>query len=160
MKSSHKKNNIGIIIAILLLFIALIGLIDIKNYSIYFFGFVFFTSGICIGLFVKGFGLIFLFSHGITGFYIIMASTLGALISSPIMSDPPFYIYPCLAVIVLIFLIAIILTIIFNLKDELRENKKFALVPLTLFTVAIIISLVLSRYAANKYGINTSLFLD
>ena len=136
--------------------IALIGLLNIKTYLFYLFGLIFFATGSLIGLYLKGFGLIFFFSHGMTGLGFMMAGMLGELITNPFMSDAPIYVYCILGLIVFLIVLAIISSILFNLSDRLKKRKNFIFVPLLLFGAAILIAVMLSCYVSYKYGITPS----
>ncbi len=99
----------------MLFFIAAIGLFNIKSIGMYIFGLIFFLAGFNIGLFVPGAGIIFLFSHGMTGLGMMCAGLVGDAINSPLMQDNPQNLYIYLGVCILIGLFATLSTIKFNL---------------------------------------------
>ncbi len=99
----------------MLFFIAAIGLFNIKSIGMYIFGLIFFLAGFNIGLFVPGAGIIFLFSHGMTGLGMMCAGLVGDAINSPLMQDNPQNLYIYLGVCILIGLFATLSTIKYNL---------------------------------------------
>lgn len=84
--------------------VGLLGLVNPQAMGQYYFGFVFFAAGTAIGLFIKGFGIIFLFSHGVMGMSFMVSSILGGIVNSPKGSDLPAsaYIYLVVGAIALI----------------------------------------------------------
>ena len=162
LSSQPKEGIIGdkekpiFFMAIYFIFIGLIGLINLKAYPGYLFGIVFFIAGVLIGLYMKGFGLIFLFSHGMTGLGVIASSQLGNLVGSTYMSDAPAKMYYCLIAIVLLVIIATIITILYNLSDSLREKRYFSFIPLALYGIAIVSMVVLSKYFLIHYGVEAN----
>ena len=107
--------------AIVIIIILLIGLINIDVCLIYYGGLAFFFAGFFIGLYVKGFGLLFLLSHGCTGLFVATISIIESIFSNPLLSDNPINIYIYLGICLLILLFAIILTIFHNLSEEFRN---------------------------------------
>ncbi len=53
----------------------------------YFFGLIFFIAGVMVGIFVPYFGLIFLFSHGLTGLSLMLGENVKEIYNSPLVSD-------------------------------------------------------------------------
>ena len=98
------------------IFIAALGLLNISNIGMYAFGTVFFIAGYCVGFSVPMAGVIFLFSHGITGLCIMTVSTIGKIFENPIMQDNPQNIYIYLGACILIALFATLTTVKKNLK--------------------------------------------
>lgn len=103
--------------------IALLGFFHFSNIVLYLCGFVFFIAGLLIGLNVNKFGIIFLFSHGMTGLFMMEGALLGDIVNSPIFSDSPTNIYIYLGVNIIIFLISLICSILYNLSDNLKKYK-------------------------------------
>lgn len=120
---------------------------------------MFFAAGSLICLKEKGFGIIFMFSHGFTGLGIMMAGLIGGLISSPLMGDAPIYILIFLVIIALLILAAMVLIILYNLSDILKAKRNFIFIPLILFGTAILLALILSKMVTYRYGIQSSLFM-
>lgn len=157
-KLLNDKEKMKFYIVMLYIVLALLGLFNISSYPLYIFGLIFFAAGSLIGLHVKGGGIVFLFSHGGTGFGLIIASLIGGLFTSPLMSDLPTIYYIYLVIMAIMTFIAIITTILYNLSDELSERKNFIFIPLVLFSAVIIMALILSKIILYKYNIPTSVF--
>lgn len=114
-----------------------------QHAAMYFFGIVFFLAGYFVGLNVKRFGLIFLFSHGLTGFGLMVGSTLSELFKSSLFTDNPTSLYVYLIISAIFLLIAIFKVIIYNLSDTLKLNKFSKVVPLILFTISVLMIKIL-----------------
>ena len=133
--------------------IVLLGFVNPSNFLPYLGGCIFFIAGVMIGLGVKAFGLIFLFSHGITGLIVLCATTLSGgdieslfgLFNNPIMSDNPRYITIYLIAALLCAVFATISTILYNLSDELKRKKYSIYVPLVLYFLAILMVVIFPR---------------
>ena len=144
----------------LCILIALCGLLipNIAGIGMYLFGIVFFLSGVFIGLYVPVFGLIFLFSHGGAGLFIMLSAASGEftdesitifekIISNPAISDGGFPTSMILYVgVALVFLVmAVIYTIIHNLSPVLKKDKKHVIRILLLLLAGIILFLLFPR---------------
>lgn len=112
-----------LLFCILSIIIACIGFFHLSNIGLYIFGLVFFIVGLLIGLNTKIFGIIFLFSHGVTGLFIMEGALLGDIVNSPIFSDSPTNIYFYFGVNIIIFFISLICSILYNLSDNLKKYK-------------------------------------
>ena len=123
---------------------------------LYIFGFIFFISGVAVALNVKGFGLIFLASHGGLGFLVILSSFKSTMSTpfdfSEIINHPSFtdggvpanvMIYFIIAAIFL--LLAVILTVLYNLFDKMKEDKIYLRIIFILYFGAILLA-GLSRF--------------
>lgn len=130
-----------LIIAICCIFMALIGLINIgnENASLYYFGFIFFIAGLLIGIYIKGFGLIFLFSHGCTGLSIMIGSTLGNYLKEPILSDMSKGVYIYLGILIAIIICGLIITILTNLSEKIKSKPFADAYPVIIMSVAILL---------------------
>ena len=120
-----------------------IGLVDIINNSFdgtYYFGAAFYLAGLFIGLNTKGVGLIFLLSHGGTGLGIMLVPTILNILKSPLMSDLANNSIMSLLVIAFIaIVVAILITVFYNLSDQFK-NKNYSLpVILLLYMIGIVI---------------------
>lgn len=115
--------------------------------SLYIFGLVFFFAGVFIGLYVPYFGLIFLFSHGISGLVMMESTFLENIINSSQMSDNPIVMQALLGVNILILVVATVLVIIHNLSFSIRENKMFKLWPLSIYFIGIVMSGLLYTFS-------------
>ena len=153
-KILNRENRKIFLIAIYFIVIAIIGLINYTSIPLYLGGFVFFASGLLIGLFIEKFGLIFLFSHGMTGLGLMLGSELFGVITSPFISDAPIYIYILLGIILLLVILGLITAILYNLSDALKSNEYFVFIPLILFGIAILIAVIVSKLVLVKFGIH------
>ncbi len=149
-----------LLLALYYITIALVGLFNIKGYPMYIFGLAFFAAGSMVGLTQKGSGIVFLFSHGISGLVMMMAGMLANLFSSPIMSDNPTNIYIYIGIMISLAVIATIISLLHNLSDSLKERTFFIFIPLILFAVVILMGIILSKYVEYKFGITTTILMD
>lgn len=120
-----------------------IGLVDILNNSFdgtYYFGAAFYLAGLFIGLNIKGVGLIFLLSHGGIGIAIMLVPTIINIFKSPLMSDLANNNITSILVIAFIaIVVAILMTVFYNLSDQFK-NKNYSLpVILLLYMIGIVI---------------------
>ena len=120
-----------------------IGLVDILNNSFdgtYYFGAIFYLAGLFIGLNIKGVGLIFLLSHGGTGIGIMLVPTIINILKSPLMSDlANNNIMSILVIAFIAIVLAILMTVFYNLSDQFK-NKNYSLpVILVLYMIGIVI---------------------
>ncbi len=120
-----------------------IGLVDILNNSFdgtYYFGAIFYLAGLFIGLNIKGVGLIFLLSHGGTGIGIMLVPTIINILKSPLMSDlANNNIMSILVIAFIAIVLAILMTVFYNLSDQFK-NKNYSLpVILLLYMIGIVI---------------------
>lgn len=118
--------------------IALCGLININLESIglYYFGIIFFLVGYFIGLNIKGFGLIFLASHGLTGIGFMFYSVLNNVITSPIMTDNSTNLYIYLSIAIILLIVATLLTIVHNLSDYYKKINHSSVYPIAIYFIA------------------------
>lgn len=120
-----------------------IGLVDILNNSFdgtYYFGAAFYLAGLFIGLNIKGVGLIFLLSHGGIGIAIMLVPTIINIFKSPLMSDlANNNIMSILVIAFIAIVVAILMTVFYNLSDQFK-NKNYSLpVILLLYMIGIVI---------------------
>ena len=106
----------------------LLGLVGIANFQgqsfVYYFACLFFFAGVFIGLNVPGFGLIFLLSHGATGFALITIPVVIEVLKSPIMSETAGNsIYFLLYTALFTAIVAAISTVLYNLSSNFRDKK-------------------------------------
>lgn len=125
--------------------ILLLGLVGITNFQgqsfVYYFACVFFFAGLFIGLNVPGFGLIFLLSHGATGFGLITVPVVLQILSSPIMSEATGNsIYFLLYTALFTAIVAAMSTVLYNLSPNFR-NKKYSL-PMIFILYVITIAII------------------
>jgi len=117
----------------------------LDGFPSYLFGFVFFVSGVCVGTFEKGFGILFLFSHGVTGLVFMESSLLGNLLNSPILTDAPKWFPLSAGIVIFLFIVAILSIVIHNFSDTVREIKYFKIVPLICIFLALLLTIVFTR---------------
>ena len=129
-----------LIFCFLSIIIACIGFLHLSNIWVYIFGLIFFIAGLLIGLNTKIFGIIFLFSHGMTGLFIMEGALLGDIVNSPIFSDSPTNIYIYLGVIIVIFFISLICSILHNLSDNLKRYKYLKCIILFLYLLGFLMT--------------------
>jgi len=143
----------GLIVGICIL-IACCGFLlnSLASIPMYIGGLAFFLAGLFVGLNIPVFGLIFLFSHGATGLFVILSSfffNIGEesadffkLFSNPIFSDGgiPNNLKMYIATIVVLLIIAFVYTILHNLSPVLKNNKKHMIAILLLFFIIILLT--------------------
>ena len=118
--------------------ILLLGLFRINTFPMYFFGWIFFVAGMLVGMYVPVFGIIFLFSHGMTGFF-LMLNFLDIKDYLVYVSDSPTaVIYLLIAVLIFLFVAGIIFAILHSFKKN-REKKFFSCYPFVCFFLLILI---------------------
>lgn len=141
-----------LLIAISLIITALIGIFNSSIYSVYFFGLIFFIAGILISIYVRGFGLIFLFSHGMSGYAIMMGSLLSSLADNPILKDNPKNIYAYIFIIVTISIIGVIMSFIFNILGKEKIKRPLIILPLALYNIALFMAAILPKILPYVYN--------
>ena len=134
-------------IVIVVIIIALLSLFNpvIDNIVLYIFGLAFFLAGFFIGATQKGFGLVFLCSHGMTGLCIMVASFLSPVLSSPLMTENPDKIFSYLGIAITVFLVAIIVTVLINLSDNLKKKRFIKTIALLCYMVGFFLIAILPR---------------
>ena len=150
MKNNDVKNSKGIDIEPVWLYrigfvilILLIGLIDIAYGNFdgnYYFACIFFLAGLFVGLYVRGFGLIFLLSHGLSGLALMIGPTIKSILSSPIITDLANKSILFFIVIGIIALItAFLMTALYNLSNKIQGNKYSLLIIFILYLFGILV---------------------
>ena len=130
---------------------ALLGLVNVFNsnididISLYYFGILFFLVGLFIGFNVKSFGLIFLFSHGMTGLGLMLIPIIKNLELKVYLTDSPTFLLIYLGIIIIAIILAIILTVLYNLNDRLKDNIKIYSLIFILYLVAITMVVILPK---------------
>lgn len=123
------------LLVVIIIFIGLVGFFQIKNIIMYLFGLVFFLTGLEIGLKQKGIGLIFLVSHGGTGFGVMLASLVGNYIASPLFTDLSLKVYVYLGIMFIVGIMALGIILLSNLSDSFKQQKYVFHVVLLFFLV-------------------------
>ncbi len=121
-------------------------------------GLAFFLAGLFVGLNVPIFGLIFLFSHGATGLFLLLSSffvRIGEesadfleIFHNPVFSDGgiPNNLKLYIETTVALLIIAFVYTILHNLSPVLRNNKKHMIIILLLFFIVILLTGLAPRF--------------
>lgn len=130
---------------------ALLGLVNAFNsnididISLYYFGIPFFLAGLFIGLSVKSFGLIFLFTHGGAGLGLMLIPIIKNLELKVYLTDNPTFLLIYLRIIIIAIILAIILTVLYNLNDRLKDNIKIYSLIFILYLLAITMVVILPK---------------
>lgn len=157
MKITEKNNNPLLdkdeakifLLVIIALSSLLLCLFNFTAAPLILFGLVFFWAGLLIGQNVKGFGIIFLFSHGGTGFGLVMGSLLSDFIGNPIVNENPQIFTYYYGAIAFVAVCAFVFTVLLNLSDELKKRKFSQILSIGLFYLAFIMAAILP-IIANK----------
>lgn len=149
LKRDFIRNSDKYAIILLITFIASLGLLNIsETIALYYFGMIFFLGGYLASVSdeIGGSGVIVLFSHGCTGLALMLVPIIIEVIKNPILSDTagtaPF-IY--IGVAASFIIAGIVLTIMYNLSATLRGLKIYKVLPLALFTIAIVLTTILPK---------------
>ena len=113
-----------------------------ENTFLFLFGFIFFIAGFSIAIIVKnskGFGLVFLFSHGGSGFAVMVGSLLSGKVSEAFFTDlnGPIKLY--LAIIICLVVFGILASVIYNLSDRFKINKLNKVYLYLVFVISIVL---------------------
>ena len=139
--SKNKDIFFLVLIYTLILIFGLIVFIPyhINNLAVFFFGFIFFVAGMQIGLGkeTKGFGLIFVFSHGGTGLGCIYTSLLMDRFNPDILTDLSSNMKIYLIATISLAIISFLAMTIYNLSDIISWRKMSKVVILLLFALSI-----------------------
>ena len=148
--------NIDILITVLLaIFGACLGFFNMSDSNfagMWFFGYIFFIAGHFIGMYVPIFGLIFLFSHSITGLSIMNASIIEPILKNPIMQDNPKNVFIYISIVIGIYIIATLLVILHNLSSKLKEKKHMMFIPLSIYTLGFVLINILPHILMQVYN--------
>lgn len=142
-KSLGEISLFPFIVFIGIILFSLVGLFQLNNYGMYFFGEIFFFAGLGIGLYVPVFGLIFLASHGGSGYALMLSSLLSESFNSPIWTDHPINLYLYFGVMILIGIVAVLLSIVHNLSFSMKKDKKFFLIIAFLYLLVLFMAGIL-----------------
>ena len=132
-------------ICVLAILIAVMGIFNLSTFTMYLFGFVFFISGLLVGLKTDTAGIIFLFSHGVTGMCLMIGSQIGGFLASPAVNDASVGTYLYLGIGLVLIVISIIYSILYNLSSNLKTRKNAILVPLFLFAIVFAMSVAFTK---------------
>ena len=130
---------------------ALLGLVNAFNSNVdmditlYYFGIPFFLAGLFVGLNVKSFGLIFLFTHGGAGLGLMLIPIIKNLELKIYVTDNPTFLLIYLRIIIIAIILAIILTVLYNLNDRLKDNIKIYSLIFILYLLAITMVVILPK---------------
>ena len=147
LKAKLLNNLDKVFVGILCLLIILTGLLNVQGYMMYFFGLLFFFAGIFIGLFVKVFGIVFLFTHGLTGFVVMINSMLAKgneffnidiILKNPLLRDGQSFLKTYLLIILVVIILAFISVILYNTLSIIKNKKYSIVIPFALFLIALL----------------------
>lgn len=113
--------------------ILLIGLLNISNYMLYIFGFMFFIAGMLVSLENSKFALIFVFSHGGTGLGLLIGSLMSSILRNPLLADGGNNLYVYLIVTFAIIIGGYLFLVVSKILDTDNINKKLLI---SLFIIA------------------------
>ena len=128
-----------IYIALLIFGIVVLFPDHLESMFLYIFGMIFFISGFNIGIYNKGFGLIFVFSHGGIGLGVMLSSLINDRFNINIISDLSGNLKNYIILISAILLVGVLGVIIYNLSDSLKLNKYNKIIILLLFVAVIVL---------------------
>lgn len=149
-KIDPKKLKVYLSVVFIIL-CALLGLVNVFNsnididISLYYFGILFFLAGLFVGLNVKSFGLIFLFTHGGAGLGLMLIPIIKNLELKVYLTDNPTFLLIYLRIIIIAIILAIILTVLYNLNDRLKDNIKIYSLIFILYLLAITMVVILPK---------------
>ena len=149
-KVDPKKLKIYLSVAFVILCI-LLGLVNINSnvgelgWITYYAALIFFLVGLGIGFNLKGFGLVFLFSHGGTGLGLMLIPIIKNLELKMYLTDNPTFLLIYLRIIIIAIILAIILTVLYNLNDRLKDNIKIYSLIFILYLLAITMVVILPK---------------
>ena len=114
----------------------------LENIPIFIFGIVFFAAGFNIGTSKdgKGVGIIFFFSHGGTGFALMLGSLIAQRMNVEVLTDLNGNMRLYLALTVAILIVTVFSCVIYNLSDTLKESKKNKVILLLLFFIVLVLT--------------------
>lgn len=144
------------IICMMCILMALLGLLNWGNgeaLGLYYFGLIFFLAGYFVSTQAKGAGIIFLFSHGMTGLGLMIYFTLHDILESPLMKDSPKNLLMYLGVVICIIVVATIITILRNLSETFKLKKYTSIIPLALYFIAILMAVLLPKIINYLYAL-------
>ena len=122
-KDQDKELVLSVFLMILMVPFGLFTLNNLEALPLYFFGLIFFLAGLNVGFSQKGFGLIFLFSHGGVGMGLMLGSLLSKAMTSGLFTDGGRNLVIYLVINIIIIIIGFLATVIYNLSDYVKEKK-------------------------------------
>ena len=114
------------------------------NPVFYFFGYIFFLAGYFSTFYAGNIGLVFLFSHGMTGLCFMEGSIIFNAFTHPLLSDGfnPIILYFIGSIIILILAIILCILIVLKVGKFYKKNSYYKVIPLVLYFVGLLISVV------------------
>lgn len=113
----------------------ILGLIDFN--FLYFFGIVFFLAGYFVTINGKGAGIVFLFSHGLTGYGIMIYSIISNEFYRHFFEDMSHAGMIYLIILAILAVIGLFILIFYSLSKTLRKNQNIPLISFTLFLMVL-----------------------
>ena len=136
-KDQDKELVLSIFLMILMAPFGLFTLNNIEALPLYFGGLIFFLAGLNVGFSQKGFGLIFLFSHGGTGMGMMIGSLLSKSFESGLFTDGGRNLVIYLVINILIVVIGFLSVVVYNLSDYIKNKKYIKSYILLIFIVGL-----------------------
>ena len=136
-KDQDKELVLSIFLMILMAPFGLFTLNNLEALPLYFFGLIFFLAGLNIGFSQKGFGLIFLFSHGGVGMGLMLGSLLSKAMTSGLFTDGGRNLVIYLVINRIIIIIGFLATVIYNLSDYVKGKKYSKAYILIIFIIGL-----------------------
>ena len=121
-KDQDKELVLSVFLMILMVPFGLFTLNNLEALPLYFFGLIFFLAGLNVGFSQKGFGLIFLFSHGGVGMGLMLGSLLSKAMTSGLFTDGGRNLVIYLVINIIIIIIGFLATVIYNLSDYFLDS--------------------------------------
>ncbi len=126
-----------------------------SEYSLYFFGLIFFLAGFYAGSYgPKAFGLFFLFSHGGTGLSFMLYTLCSKYMNNPRFTDSPNFMHYVVIVVLTIF-IATACVFVSNLTNPFdsekikyetnKQKKMYRVLPLAIYFLATLLTVIFLR---------------
>ncbi len=140
-KDKTKPSNKSVLIVLsIIIFLEILFLVDTNSdslsYFLYLFGYAFFLSGHFIGMNVPYAGIVFLFTHSVTGMCIMISSLVGKSIVSPVITDLSQTAINYLVICLILFILATLYVIAYNISSKVREVKYSNYIPLCIYILA------------------------
>ncbi len=133
-----KEKKVKITLYMITLAMILLGLTNFISSSIpllFYFGLFFFLCGFFAGNDGETF---ILFSHGMTGWIIMIVSSLSKVFKSPLMYDNAINLYIYLGVALIFFVVATALSVIRNKNNNFRNKSYSLLIPFVLYFIGLL----------------------
>lgn len=136
--SKNQEDKMKLIVCGIILLLCLFS----HQIFLYVFGFIFFIAGHFVGTIDNNGGVIFIFSHGLTGLCFMIGSIIFPFVNNIIGSNNVI-LYCYLIVTFLFFLIGILSCVVYCLNDRLKRIRYASIIPFCFHLVGIILTILL-----------------